>query len=143
MTRQKPSLGLDKGIGIVLLLPILLPFVIVAVTAFLLQRGAVCFLVWTVWLARGKDVLFVYSESPIWRDYMVQEVLPLMDDRAVILNWSARKQWNKWSLAVRAFHSYAGDRSFNPMVILFRPFRPTRVFRFWDAFKDWKHGRTS
>lgn len=26
------------------------------------------------------------------------------------------------------------------MVLLFRPMSRTRVFRFWSAFQDWKHG---
>jgi hypothetical protein len=142
MVREK-SMSLPQRIGLVLFLPILLPLVVVAGSAFLLHRLAVLLLVWTLWAANGKDVLFVYSDSPIWHDYMVQEILPLMHDRAIVLNWSARKRWKKWSLAVRAFRSYSGYRSFNPMVVVFRPFRPAKVFRFWNAFKDWKHGRTS
>jgi hypothetical protein len=26
------------------------------------------------------------------------------------------------------------------MVIMFRPLRRAKLFRFWSAFQDWKHG---
>jgi hypothetical protein len=48
----------------------------------------------------------------------------------------------EWSLPVQIFWSFAGGSAFNPMVILFRPFRRAAIFRFWDAFKDWKRGYT-
>ena len=38
------------------------------------------------------------------------------------------------------FRHFGGHREFNPLVVLFRPFRLAKVFRFWLAFKDWKHG---
>jgi hypothetical protein len=28
------------------------------------------------------------------------------------------------------------------MVVVFRPFRTTKVFRFWQSFQDNKHGKT-
>jgi hypothetical protein len=38
------------------------------------------------------------------------------------------------------FHHFGGAGDFNPLVVLFRPLRLARVFRFWSAFKDWKRG---
>jgi hypothetical protein len=35
---------------------------------------------------------------------------------------------------------FGGTREFNPMVVAFRPFRRARTFRFWQAFRDYKHG---
>ena len=82
----------------------------------------------------------MYSDSPIWRDYMTSEVLPLVHERAVVLDWSERKKWERWSLGVAGLRHFGGRYGFNPLVVLFRPFRLARVFRFWSAFKDWKHG---
>jgi hypothetical protein len=87
-------------------------------------------------------VLFVYSDSPIWHDYMTTEVLPMLSNRAVVLNWSQRKQWPKLSLAVHVFRSLGGEKEFNPLVVVFRPFRRAKLFRFWSAFKEWKRGHT-
>jgi hypothetical protein len=32
-------------------------------------------------------------------------------------------------------------REFNPLAVVFRPFRPARVFRFWQPFREWNHGK--
>ena len=71
---------------------------------------------------------------------MLTQILPLVKDRAVILNWSERSKWSRWSFRVHVFRSFCGYREFNPLVIIFRPFRRARRFRFWRAFKEWKHG---
>jgi hypothetical protein len=145
MTRQKQSLSQRlKNAALVLLIlpfvPLLLLLVIAALVFHLLYRIVLYLLVWSLWLPRGKDVLFVYSDSPIWHEYMATQVLPLVQERAVVLNWSERKKWRRRSLPVAVFWHFGGEREFNPMVVLFRPLRSARVFRFWSAFKDWKRG---
>jgi hypothetical protein len=127
---------------IILLLPLLLPVVALALSLWVLHRITLYLLVWALWLPKGKDVLFVYSDSPIWRGYMTEHVLPLVQTRAVVLNWSERSRWRKWSLAVQILRFFGGGHDFNPMVILFRPLRRAQEFRFWSAFKDWKRGET-
>ena len=123
-----------------LLLPLILPLALISIALFLLYTAALYLLVWLVWLPRGKDVLLVYSHSPIWHEYMTTQILPLLRERAVVLNWSERRNWRWWSLAAAAFHHFGGARNFNPLVVLFRPFHLARVFRFWPPFKDWKSG---
>lgn len=142
MTRQKqPSLQkLRNAVFVVLFLPFVLLLALVAIVLHLLYRITLYLLVWGLWLPRGRDILLVYSDSPIWHDYMATEVLPLVQGRAVVLNWSERKTWHRWSLGVAVFRHFGGAREFNPLVVLFRPVRLARVFRFWPAFKDWKHG---
>jgi hypothetical protein len=142
MTRQKqPFLRrLGQAILIVLLLPLVLPLALFAVANHLVYRALLYLLVWALWLPKGKDILFVYSDSPIWREYMATQVLPLVQERSVVLNWSERKKWSRWSLGVAVFHHFGGAGDFNPLVILFQPLRVARVFRFWSAFKDWKRG---
>jgi hypothetical protein len=39
------------------------------------------------------------------------------------------------------FNYFGGKRDFNPLAVVFRPFRRAKVFRFWDAFKNYKHGK--
>jgi hypothetical protein len=142
MTRQKqPFLRrLGQGILIVVLLPVILPLALFAIASHLLYRALLYLLVWVFWLPRGKDILFVYSDSPIWHDYMATQVLPLVQERSVVLNWSERKRWSRWSLSVAVFHHFGGAGEFNPLVMVFQPLRLARVFRFWSAFKDWKRG---
>jgi hypothetical protein len=96
--------------------------------------------IWSFWLTHGKDILFVYSDSPIWREYMLSEMLPLVKSRAVVLNWSERSTWKRWSLSVLAFRHFGGRKAFNPLIVVFRPFRLAQKFRFWSAFREWKQG---
>ena len=142
MSWQKQSFSqrLKNAVLVVLFLPFVLPLALLAIVLHILYKITLYLLVWVIWLPRGKDILFVYSDSPIWRDYMATEILPLVQDRAVVLNWSERKKWRRWRLGVAVFHHFAGGREFNPLVMLFRPVRLARVFRFWSAFKDWKRG---
>ncbi len=110
MTRQKqPFLRrLGQAILIVVLLPLVLPLALFAVANHLLYRALLYLLVWALWLPRGKDILFVYSDSPIWHEYMATQVLPLVRERSVVLNWSERKKWSRWSLGVAVFHHFGG-----------------------------------
>ncbi|HSA94040.1 MAG TPA: hypothetical protein VLE48_13580 [Terriglobales bacterium] len=105
--------------------------------------GAVLYLaIWAWWCPRGKRVLLVYSDSPIWRDYFDAKVLPRLGDQAVVLNWSERKRWPRFtSLAVNAFHYFAGYREFNPLAVVFRPFRPRRIYRYWQPFREYRQGK--
>jgi hypothetical protein len=130
-----------KKIALVcILLPLALPLTVFALLLFALHRLVLYLLVWMLWVPNGKDTLLVYSDSPIWHDYMTEQVLPLVQNRAIILNWSERSTWRRWRLTQQVFYSFGGRREFNPMVIIFRPIRRAEVFRFWSAFKDWKHG---
>lgn len=129
---------------VVLLSPILLPpiFFLLLLLAILvpLTYLLLYLVIWSFWLTRGKDILFVYSDSPVWRDYMLTEMLPLVESRAVVLNWSERNRWKRWSLRVLAFRFFGGRKAFNPLIVVFRPFRLAQKFRFWPAFREWKQG---
>ena len=126
----------------VVLAPLLLIVLLTWVLAFAVATVCLHFAIWTWWCPRGRDVLFVYSDSPIWRGYIDDRILPLLGERAVVLNWSQRKQWRP-SLSRMAFHHFGGSREFNPLAVVFRPFRRTRTFRFWQPFRDVKRGHSS
>jgi hypothetical protein len=136
VTRQKLPLikRVFGAVLIVFLLPLILPLVLVSLTLWYLHRIVLYLLVWLLWLPRGIDILFVYSDSPIWRDYMTVQLLPLVHERAVVLNWSERGKWSRLSFRVQVFRSFGGGSDFNPLIVLFRPWRPARVLRFWRAF---------
>jgi hypothetical protein len=138
MTPQSKLSG--REIGYIALFTPLLPLIIlllgIGIMAFLAYRLILNVLVRVWWLLRGKDILLVYSDSPIWHNYMTTQILPLVQSRAQILNWSERKRWPRWSLAVRVFRSYSESRDFNPMVILFPPLGKACFFRFFPSFQE-------
>ena len=127
-------------VAIIPLLPLLIALAVIAIVAFAVSSVCMHVAVWTWWCLRGRDILFVYSDSPIWRDYVEKHILPHLGERAVVLNWSQRKRW-RLSVARLAFHHFGGYRQFNPLAVVFHPFRRTRTFRFWEPFRDFKHGR--
>jgi hypothetical protein len=121
-----------KGLLVFLVL-ILSPILLAAVLCYA-TWGAILYM--AIWLTSKKQfVVFVYSDSPTWKDYMEGEILPYLQDQAVILNWSKRRSW-KNSMAVLAFRYFGGHRNFNPIGIVFRPFRLAKTYRFFEAFKQ-------
>jgi len=142
MTRKRASLRqkVARIALLVVLLPLILPLAIVGLVLHFLNLVVVYLLVWAWWLPRGKDVLYVTSDSTVWKDYMENEIRPLVAERAVALNWSERKSWRHWSLVVRVFRTFGRGRDFNPMIVLFRPFQKAKMFRFLPAFQGRKHG---
>jgi hypothetical protein len=110
------------------------------------------------WHPQGKNMLFVYSNSPNWKEYIEENILTKISGNAVIINWSERSKWdwtnkplelrifNHWTGVFRYIHTGSGrnkwdGREFNPIAITFVPWWRVKVVRFWQAFKDYKHGK--
>lgn len=94
------------------------------------------------WQPRGKDLLIVYSDSPHWQLFVEEQWLPRWGHRAVVLNWSDRREWlGNRSAEVALFRAFAGSRDFNPLGIVVPEQGPVTVVRFWRAFRDFKHGK--
>ena len=125
----------------VILVPVLLPLVILLLITYLLYGVVLQLVIWAWWCSRGINVLLVYSDSPIWHDYIEGDFLPKLPHSTIVLNWSQRRQWRWFSLPFMAFRFFCGTREFNPMLVVFRPFHWAKSFRFWRAFKDYKHGK--
>ena len=48
----------------------------------------------------GRESFFLpnpglYSNSPIWQGYMTEKIIAPLQSRAIVLNWSARKEWRR------------------------------------------------
>lgn len=122
--------------------PIWLPFLAFG-TLFYFTYSAVLYLaVWLLWCRSGPCVFFVYSRSPHWQTYIETTFLPKLPPSAIVLNWSDRSTWSRCSLGVRVFHHFLGDRAHTPSVIIFRPLHRAKLFRFYEAFQELKHGNS-
>ena len=87
----------------------------------------------------GKDLLLVYTASPHWQPYIEQHWLPRWHARAVVLNrsdpgWKARPEASLW-------RRMAGPREHTPAAIVIPSVGRPRIFRFYSAFRDYKHGK--
>ena len=87
----------------------------------------------------GKDLLLVYTSSPNWEPYIAANWLPKWEARAVVLNRS--KPWSRAQLEAVIWRAYAGFTEHTPTAIVVPSRGPARVFRFWRAFRDYKHGK--
>ena len=124
---------------VLLFVPVIVVVLVLWLVFFLASTVCLHIAIWSWWCIRRRDILFVYSDSPVWHDYIEQNVLPCLGDRVVVLNWSHRTSW-PFSLARFAFRHFGGGRAFNPLAVVFRPFHRTRTFRFLQPFRDFKHG---
>ena len=132
-----------------LFVPIIFTLIILAIPTLILYgifhlilRIFLNIIIWLLWCPKGKYIIFVYSDSPNWKEYISLNIIPKIEMHAIILNWSERKTW-RWykSLAVIIFRTYSGSVAFNPIAIVFRPIRFTKVLRFWKPFKKYIHGK--
>lgn len=137
---RRKRAGLVIGGPILLVLAILLsPLLLIGFIFYFLSGLFLYLAIWLNWNKNGRDILIVYSDSPIWSGYFENEILPILEHRSIILNWSERKLWKK-SLATFAFYRFGGSRNFNPLIVVFKQLRPAKVFRFFKPFQDFKHG---
>lgn len=88
------------------------------------------------WRKHGKDVLMVFADTPSCQGRM-RELIPLIEARAVFLNWSKRRTWNRWSIGpqVFRFYSFLGPQPFRlesslPVVFVFRKIYWPSTFSF-------------
>ncbi len=82
---------------------------------------------------KGKRILFVYSDSSNWRDYIETKILPRIETYSIILNWSKRGEWeSQMQLETKLFNQWAGPGEFVPVAILFSPIGKARTFRLWQ-----------
>jgi hypothetical protein len=55
--------------------------------------------------SQNKKMLFAYSNSPVYKDYVESTILPMIKSKAIIFNWSERKKWDKNDDFVRLFRN--------------------------------------
>jgi hypothetical protein len=143
MGKKKQS-KIDKLFGVLFLIalsPVLIPLLLCILGAYFVMTGLLYVAVWSFWNIRGIRLLYVYSNSPHWKEYIETTILPRLPKPRIVLNWSERRFWKRFTLASMTFRHFGGYREFNPLAIIFHPFRRAKVFRFFEAFKDKKHGK--
>jgi hypothetical protein len=87
----------------------------------------------------GKDVLVVYTDSPLWKEYIETHWLPRWGERAIAFDRS--KPWREDQVEARLWRAVAGTAEHTPVVIVVLPHGRVQIVRFWLAFRDYKHGK--
>lgn len=87
-----------------------------------------------------KFVLLAYTQSHLWAPYIERELLPTIAEHCIVVDRS-RDDWkHRFRVECKALSFWGGRRSYNPIAIVVRPWYRVQVFRFYEAFKDLKHG---
>jgi hypothetical protein len=129
---------------VVLCLPLILAWVAVYLVFMAAWGVSLRIWFWRAHASHGRFILYVYSKSPNWQSYVEAHILPRIADRAVVLNWSERRQWSSsrpWE--ERFFRRFAGDREFIPIALVFGSRGRITAVPFYRAFLDYKHGRSA
>jgi hypothetical protein len=140
---------ISKVIGFVIAVPILATFLIVLSPLLLaLLLGAALKHAWLasrlriLW-PREKFVLVAYTDSAVWAPYIENSILPPIASHCVVVNRS-REDWKRrFRAEERALAFWGGRESYNPLAIVLRGQFRVKVFRFYEAFQEYKHGRPS
>lgn len=91
---------------------------------------------------KGKCILFAYSDSSNWKDYIETKILPRIEAHSVIMNWSKRREWeSRMQFEEKLFNQWAGSREFVPAAIMFPLTGKVRVFRLFEPSQNPKHGK--
>ncbi|MFB3884454.1 MAG: hypothetical protein ACE144_04445 [Thermodesulfobacteriota bacterium] len=82
---------------------------------------------------KGKFILFVYSDSSNWKEYIETKILPRIETRSIVLNWSKRREWGtRMSFETKLFNQWAGSGEFAPTGIIFPLIGKVKVIRLWQ-----------
>jgi hypothetical protein len=82
---------------------------------------------------KGKFILFVYSDSSNWKDYVETKILPHIETHSITLNWSKRREWQpRMSFETKLFNHWAGSGEFTPTAIILPLIGKVKVIRLWQ-----------
>lgn len=125
----------------IVLLPFLIVTVIVVWPFFIIYQKFLLYRVKTTWFPKRKFMLILNSDSPVWSEFVRNNLENRYADRAFILNSSRRIQWDKKSLEVKVSNALLRGSKDVPAVIVFTKWYKPKVFSFYKAFKEYKHGK--
>lgn len=90
---------------------------------------------------KGQYILFTYSESENWSQYIEESILPEIEEYSLIINRSKDQKWkSEFKLERRAIELWA-NINVNPVAIVFEPNKKVKIIPFYEAFRDLKHGK--
>jgi hypothetical protein len=127
-----------------LLIGVLIGLTMLKGAAPLARRFAVNVRFWLRHGRKGRTLLFVYSDSPNWKDYVETHIVPRIETRSIILNWSKRREWGpQMHFEAKLFDQLAGPGAFVPVAILFSLMDKPRTFRLWQPSENAKQGKVN
>lgn len=96
--------------------------------------------VWLGWCWRGTRVFVVYPCNAPWQDRFEKHLLASLPASSIVRDSADRKRWSGLSLASLVYNNFLGKFEPTPSVIVFRPFRRAKVYRFHAAYDRYEQG---
>jgi hypothetical protein len=101
-------------------------------------------LVWRKWFPEGRFVLMCYSDDPLWKGYIEDNVLPKIREYAYALDCSpgagaagaggAGPMKMGAPLPVKLMRAFTGRGVSVPFAVVFKPYFETETIPFADGF---------
>jgi hypothetical protein len=108
----------------------------IAIWLYYLVRTLALFSIWRHKHGRhGRIFLAVYSDSQKWESHFQNEIIPLLGNRAFVVNISVTPTWKASHSIERLAHLHWGGReAHTPIVIYFPHWGRVREVRLYDAY---------
>jgi hypothetical protein len=130
-------------VAFVVLTPIVIalsPLLALAGVAYIVRRAWLIGRLRAAW-PPNKFVLLAYTQSAVWAPFIEQSLLPQLGDVVVAIDRS-KENWKRSNpIEAGAVSFWGGLRAHNPIAIVICDGWRVRVFRFYEAFQQFKHGR--
>jgi hypothetical protein len=104
-------------------------------------RAIICFLAWFMWVQPMQEFLVVLNSDSKSREYPTH-LGPLLNGRAIFLDYSQRQKWQSFSISTQLFHCFGPQpipahftTLFLPAVIVVRKFKWPKTFTFGERSK--------
>ncbi len=130
--------------GLLIILAIWLsPFILIGVFIYLgyiiyraRKRKIIIEQIKKEWFPKDKYAFFIYSNSKKWKSYFEQELIPKIQSKAIIWNWSTRLQygWNNGLLEAKALKTFQTSRYYYPIAIVFLYSGKVKIFDFYTPY---------
>jgi hypothetical protein len=129
---------LGKCAAFLLLVPVVLLLLPLLAVRGLIHVAYSAILHGLAWMRFRRFVVFVYSDSPKWKDHVETRILPALPAGAVVINRS--HPWSARSLAGRAFRHFGGEREHCPLGMVIDRGTLVRRFRFYTPYLSARKG---
>jgi len=136
--KDNSTTWINKWIAFLLLAPIVLLLLPVLAARGLVHLAYSATLHGLVWVRFERFVVFVYSDSPKWKDHVESHILPALPAGAMVINRSC--PWSASSLAGRVFRHFGGQREYSPIGMVIDRGALVRRFRFYTPYLSARKG---
>lgn len=126
-----------------LIILVVIPLTILILPVWLLEGAFLRLWFWYRWKVHGQNIILTTSNSPKWKDYMTEFVIPHAADNAMVLNWSERKSWRQIArLPAWARERWVGrgQKGHCPSIVFMKSILNIETISLYEPFRLYNRG---